>query len=366
MEALAVVGFFVLGIQLLFFLVFFAAFQRREVLTSKPPRPVSIIVCAHDEEENLRELVPLLLRQDHPQFEVIVVEDRCNDHTYDYLLQATKENPLLRMVRVVHKPEHVNGKKYALTLGIRAARYDRVLLTDADCRPASARWAAEMSSVYLPNTIFVLGFSPYLRRSSLLNSFIRFESTLTGIQMLGMALLGKPYMGVGRNLLYEKKVFLENKGFNGHLEITGGDDDLFVNRYATRQNTCVKVGSDAMTVSLPKETWSEYFHQKVRHLAVGKRYKFSDKLLLGTFSLTWMGGWLGVLPLAFFHPLGNFLMGGLVLRVVLAAVVFHIASLRLGQRFEAWKVPFLDFLYAFYYLVAGVAALNAKRIRWKN
>ncbi|MFM8832110.1 MAG: glycosyltransferase [Cytophagales bacterium] len=363
---LAVVGFAVIGIQLLFLILFLIAFQRKAIVSSQPPRPVSIIVCAHDEEQNLRELVPLLLQQNHPQFEVIVVEDRCNDDTYDFLLQATKENALLRMVRVVNKPEHVNGKKYALTLGIKAAKYDRVLLTDADCRPVSLQWAREMSGWYLPETIFVLGFSPYRRTASLLNAFIRFESTLTGIQMVGMALLGKPYMGLGRNLLYEKKVFLENKGFHKHLEVTGGDDDLFVNQHATSQNTLVKLGAETATVSVPKETWREYFHQKVRHLSVGKRYKLSDKLLLGLFSLSWMAIWLLVFPLAWFHPLGHWLVGTLVIRWVAIAYLFHRASARLGQPFETWKVPFLDFIYSFYYLVAGVAALKAKRIRWKN
>ncbi|MFM8741399.1 MAG: poly-beta-1,6-N-acetyl-D-glucosamine synthase, partial [Cytophagales bacterium] len=114
------------------------------------------------------------------------------------------------------------------------------------------------------------------------------------------------------------------------------------------------------------ETWREYFHQKVRHLSVGKRYKFSDKLLLGLFSLSWMAIWLLVFPLAWFHPLGHWLVGTLVIRWVAIAYLFHRASARLGQPFETWKVPFLDFIYSFYYLVAGVAALKAKRIRWKN
>ncbi|MFM7857765.1 MAG: glycosyltransferase [Flammeovirgaceae bacterium] len=363
---LAVVGFTVLGIQLLFFALFWLSFQRKTGVSEQPPRPVSIIVCAHDEEQNLRELIPLLLQQDHPEFEVIVVEDRSNDGTYDFLLQATQENSRLRMVRVVNKPEHVNGKKYALTLGIKAAKYDRVLLTDADCRPASEQWAREMSSWYLPSTIFVLGFSPYRKSTSVLNAFIRFESILTGIQMVAMALLGKPYMGLGRNLLYEKRIFLENKGFNRHLEVTGGDDDLFVNQHANAGNTLVKLGVKTITVSEPKETWRDYLHQKIRHLSVGKRYKLIDKILLGAFSFSWMATWFFVFPLASLHPFNYSILIGLALRWAMMAIVFHKTSAQLGQQFEAWKIPFLDFIYAFYYLVAGVAALKAKRIRWKN
>jgi len=364
--ALAIAGFVVLGIQLLYFSLFLMAFYKKEKVSPQDPRPVSIIVCAHDEELNLRELVPLLLAQDHPKFEVIVVEDRGNDGTYDYLLQATKEFDKLKMVRVVNKPEHVNGKKFALTLGIKAAKYDRVLLTDADCRPANNGWARQMTSVYTTQTEFVLGFSPYQKSDSWLNAFIRFESTLTGIQFAAIALLGKPYMGVGRNLLYEKKVFLDNKGFNPHLGVMGGDDDLFVNKHATKRNTLVKIGSESVTYSTPKNTWGEFYYQKLRHLSVGKHYHFSDKAILGVLSITWMMTWFGVLPMLLTNPLVYFLLGAFLLRCVMLMVLFYKASRKLGQAFEVWKIPILDFIYAFYYLVAGVAALKAKRIRWKN
>ncbi len=146
--ALIIICFAVLGIQILYFIFLLSAFRKKDSASSPEQRPVSVIVCAHDEEENIRELFPLLLQQNYPQFEVIIVEDRCNDGTYDYLLQATKENKRLKMVRVVHKPDHINGKKFALTLGIKAARYDWVLLTDADCRPASHSWIAEMNNQF--------------------------------------------------------------------------------------------------------------------------------------------------------------------------------------------------------------------------
>ncbi|MEJ0056537.1 MAG: glycosyltransferase [Bacteroidota bacterium] len=177
------------------------------------PYRCPIIVCAHDEEENLKALVPLLLGQEYPEFEVIIVEDRCNDGTYDYLLAATKQDARLKMVRVRHLPEHLNGKKFALTLGIKAASHEWVLLTDADCKPAGNQWIRSMTSHFQPDKQIVIGYSPYIRSSSYLNAFIRFESLITGIQFIGWALLGRPYMGVGRNLAYRKNLFFENKGF---------------------------------------------------------------------------------------------------------------------------------------------------------
>ncbi len=366
MFTLTVICFSILAIQLIYLILFLIAFGNRKKEQPQEPRPVSVIVCAHDEEENLKELVPLLLQQNHPQFEVIVVEDRCNDGTFDYLLQATKEHEQLKMVRVVNKPDHIHGKKFGLTLGIKAAKYDWVLLTDADCRPASNNWIKQMMEKYNSETKLVLGFSPYSKSTGLLNAFIRFESFLTGIQFVGLALLGKPYMGVGRNLAYHKSLFLENKGFNSHLSVIGGDDDLFVNQHATKKNTVVQIGAESLTVSKPKTTWADFYYQKLRHLSVGTRYKFSDRFILGLFALTWLLTWLLVVPSVFFSPLVFWLLGAFLLRWVLLSVLFHTASRELGDEFEAWKVPFLDFIYVFYYLVAGVAALTAKRIQWKR
>ncbi len=363
---LTFVCFIALALQLIYLILFLIAFSRKQKELINEPRPVSVIVCAHDEEDNLKELVPLLLVQNHPQFEVIVVEDRCNDGTYDYLLHATKEDERLKMVRVVNKPEHVSGKKYGLTLGIKAAKYDWVLLTDADCRPVNGNWIMRMTEKYHTDTRLVLGFSPYLKQSGFLNAFIRFESFVTGIQFIGLALLGKPYMGVGRNLLYHKSLFLENKGFNKHLSVTGGDDDLFVNQHATRKNTLVQIGMEALTFSKPKSTWSDFYYQKLRHLSVGRRYKGLDRFILGVFALSWILSCFLVIPITYFSPFMGWLLGAFLLRSILLSILFHQASRKLGEPFEIWKVVFLDFIYAFYYLVAGAAALTAKRIRWKR
>ena len=355
-----------LGIQIIYLSLFLFAFAKKNRKPIGDPKPVSVIVCAHDEEHNLRELVPLLLAQDHPEFEVIIVEDRCNDGTYDYLLAGTKQDSRLKMVRVVYKPEHISGKKFALTLGIKAARYKWVLLTDADCRPTGNNWIKRVSECMEGSTQVVLGFSPYFKSKGLLNAFIRFESFLTGIQFIGFAILGWPYMGVGRNLAYQKSFFLDNKGFNSHLGVMGGDDDLFVNQHAIGAITKTCMGAEALMKSSPKTTWKEYYVQKLRHLSVGKHYKFSDKLSLGIFSLTTVTTWFLVLPASFFSPFMVWILLIFFVRWILLVTLFHKASQKLGEPFEAWKAPFLDFIYAFYYLVTGPMALVSKKVRWKS
>lgn len=365
MFTITLLCFSILGIQIIYLLLFLLGFAKVKK-GAQPARPVSIIVCAHDEESNLRELIPLLLAQDHPEFEIIVVEDRSNDGTYDYLLEMTAACKQLKMVRVVHKPDHINGKKYGLTLGIKAARHEWLLFTDADCRPVGNQWVKQMTSNYDENTQIVLGFSPYTKQPGWLNAFIRFESIVAGIQMISFANHGNPYMGIGRNLAYTKSIFLTNKGFNTHLTITGGDDDLFVNRVATAKNTRVSMGAKAITWSRPKESWREFLHQKLRHLSVGKKYRAMDKIILSLFSLTWMLTWFFVVP-AMGFTLSLYGMAALIItRWILQIILIRKATRKLGIGFEVWKTPFLDFIFSFYYLVTGLRALVVKRIQWKN
>lgn len=358
-------------IQLIYFIVFTVAFGRRSgekksVNPLKSTEPVSILVCAHDEEENLRQLIPLLLTQKYAEFEIVVINDRSNDNTYDYLLEETRKDARIRMVNVDRIPPHVNGKKYSLTLGIKAAKYDLLLLTDADCRPDSENWIASMSGAFEDKTQFVLGFSPYLKSKGLLNLFIRFESLLTALQYCSFAMLRSPYMGVGRNLAYRKSFFLAGKGFHEFMNVTGGDDDLYVNRHATSSNTALAITKAATIHTVAEETWSDFLRQKKRHLSVGRLYKFKHRFWLGLFMVSWLICWLTVVPAALFYPLPLVMVGLMGARMLFLIIAFSTALRRLEHHFELWTLPFLDFLFSIYYLTTGLLTLGSKNVRWKN
>lgn len=362
---ISIIFFLAITIQVVFLTVFLVAFSKhRETKNFSPP--VSIIVCAHDEEENLRELIPVLLEQNYPNFEVLVVNDRSNDATYEFLLRETKANPRLRMVNIEHVPAHADAKKYAITLGIKAAQQEWILLTDADCRPENKNWIRAMASQFSEETKIVIGYSPYMTKPGFLNKFIRFESLITAIQYVSFALLKNPYMGVGRNLAYRKSFFLENKGFNNLLPITGGDDDLFVNQHATASNTGISIGADATVYSVPKTTFRDFFNQKVRHLSVGKRYRFKHRLLLGTFTLSWLATWFVGIPLLFIFQPFYWIAVLMVIRIILLIVTTQTSAKRLGHTFEAWPLVLLDFIYSIYYLSTGLTALLTQKVKWKN
>jgi hypothetical protein len=117
-----------------------------------------------------------------------------------------------------------------------------------------------------------------------LNKIIRFDTFHTALQYLSYALAGQPYMGVGRNLSYKKAVFLRNKGFSAINHVPGGDDDLFINKVATKENTAIVIDKDTFTLSDPKKNFGEWFRQKARHYTTAKYYKPRHKFLLGLYS----------------------------------------------------------------------------------
>jgi cellulose synthase/poly-beta-1,6-N-acetylglucosamine synthase-like glycosyltransferase len=366
------------GIQLVYLFIFLITIGRKHAEGTPTDVPVSVVVCAHDEAENLRELVPQLLSQDYPEFEVIVVNDRSNDSTFDFLLEETGNDPRLRMVNVKTTPERVNGKKYGITLGIKAAAHEWILLTDADCRPKGPHWIRSMSRHFSDKAQFVLGLSPYMRKPGFLNLFIRFETLLTAIQYFAFGWMKNPYMGVGRNLAYRKSMFLEQKGFNNFLHVTGGDDDLFVNMHARGNNTHLELSPESQVYSLPKATWRSFYEQKIRHLSVGKRYRFSHRLLLGLFGASWIIAWLswiillvwvltGLLLSTVFPVNATYLIiAPFLIRWIVLLLLFRAMAKKASVGIALWTLPILDFVFAIYYLSTGLVALTTKKIRWRN
>lgn len=366
MYVVTVLFFISAAVQLGFFISFLIAFSRRAPRREESARaPVSVVVCAHNEEQNLRELIPLLLDQEYADVEVIIVNDRSHDGSYDFLRETAEAHPTVRFVTVDQVPARMNSKKYALTLGIRAARHELILLTDADCRPASRRWIHAMASMFDDSTHIVLGYSPYYRSGGLLNAFIRFETLLTGIQYMGMALLGRPYMGVGRNLAYRKSLFMDNKGFNDLMEITGGDDDLFVNRHARKQNTRVCADPAALVYSIPEKTWRAFGQQKTRHLSAGKHYKLAHRLLLAFFNVSYILTWItAIVLMALRVDFYWLIIVILLVRSVVIVFTTRQANRRLGDTTTRWLTVMLDFIYVFYYISTGLRALITKKIKW--
>ncbi|RZL31271.1 MAG: glycosyltransferase, partial [Pedobacter sp.] len=284
----------IVAIQLVYYIVIFGKFSFVKAKKNNLKRiPISVIVCAKNEEENVSKFIPLLIQQDYPDFEIILIDDASSDNTLEVFEEFEKNHSNVRLVKVENNEAFWGNKKFALTLGIKAAKKEYLLFTDADCFPTSKDWIAEMSSHFTMQKTIILGYGAYEKvPNSFLNKLIRFETLLTAVQYFSWARLGNPYMGIGRNLAYKKEEFFNVNGFIDHMKIRSGDDDLFINEVATARNVAISVHPATFTYSKPKETFAEWWHQKQRHLSVGKHYKTRNKVLLGLLSLSHVLTWL--------------------------------------------------------------------------
>jgi len=255
--------------------------------TSVSPQGVSVIVCARNEGYNLEAYLQALLTQDYPLYEVIVVDDGSEDNTSAVIDSYISRDARMRTTFVPREAQVGSSKKLALTLGAKAAKYDYLLLTDADCRPESTHWISEMMHGFdKPETEVVLGYGAYFKDKGEINRLVRFDTLFNGLHYLGAALCKHPYMGVGRNLAYKKSLFFESGGFSHLMTERAGDDDLFVNRVATGKNTSVVVSRDSLTWSVSKHTLREWLLQKRRHLSVSPKYRPATKFRLGIEPMT--------------------------------------------------------------------------------
>jgi len=268
-------------VQLIYYLSFYLALIRfKHPPVGADKKPVSVIICARNEAGNLQKFLPAVLEQDYPDYEVIVVNDCSDDNTSDILAQFLLKYSHLRISNVNKDPKFTHNKKLAQFIGIKAAKNEILLFTDADCRPESEKWVGIMTSRFGDKTDFVLGYGGYMSGKGLLNKYLRYDTFMIALQYLGMAIRGFPYMGVGRNLAYRRSVFFDNKGFGSHYHIISGDDDLFVNSNAKKYNTTVEFRKESHTRSVPSSSFEEWVKQKKRHYTSAPFYKLRDKILL--------------------------------------------------------------------------------------
>jgi poly-beta-1,6-N-acetyl-D-glucosamine synthase len=356
-------------IQLLIYLVLFrrlAAYRQPASRMVEWPG-VSVIIAARDEARNLKKFLPEIMAQDYPDFEVIVIDDQSIDGTGELLEELEKEFPRLKIVTIT---EHVNefaGKKLALTLGIKAAKHEIMLFTDADCVPVSYQWIKHMASTYSDQeTEIVLGFSPYGPGPGFLNLLVQFDTFYTALQYFSFTLAGMPYMGVGRNLSYRRTLFFRNKGFAPYLKVISGDDDLFVNHNATINNVSVQLHPDSFMVSQPKKTWGDWIRQKRRHLKAGKFYKGKHKSWL---SILWLSNLVFyaavVVGIILIKPFWIALaVYGLRLIVQVLIMFFSLKKLRMQKIW--YLTPVMDIFYQLIYMpVMGIMGLfTRKRRAW--
>lgn len=348
---------------------YFLLFSRFSFLTistksSAELFPISLLVCAKNEADNLRNHIPLWLSQEYPNFELVLINDASYDETLEVMEQFAAQDPRIKIVNVVNNEAFWGSKKYALTLGIKKATHHRMLFTDADCRPKSNNWISEMASQFTKEKQLVLGYGAYEKLPGLLNKLIRFETMMTAIQYFSYAKVGIPYMGVGRNLAYTDTLYYKTNGFMSHMKIASGDDDLFVNEAATGKNTALCISENAFTISVPKKSWKSWIHQKKRHINTSKLYKLQHKIFLGLYYLSNLFFWLLTLTSFFFV---NWIIPSVLIGIRLTAhwIIIATSAKKLKENDLIPLVPLLEIFLVFVHLSIFISNRNPNSNSWK-
>jgi len=357
----------IVAIQLFYYLVIFGKFAYSKTQKSNPKRiPVSVIVCAKNEEENVIKFIPILAEQDYPDFEIVLIDDASSDETLEIFEGFEKQYPNIKLVKVENNEAFWGNKKFALTLGIKAARKEYLLFTDADCYPASKDWIKDMTSQFTLQKTIVLGYGKYEKiTNSFLNKIIRFETMLTAVQYFSWAKAGHPYMGVGRNLAYKKEEFFNVNGFIDHMKIRSGDDDLFINQAATSKNTTICYTPDSFTYSEPKKNFKEWFTQKRRHVSTASFYKPFDRSQLAVFYLSQLLFIILPIVLLAFQFQWIIVLGLIGFRYLFAWLTLGFSAGKLKEKDVMYWFPIIEITLVFTQLNIFLSNIFSKPVHWK-
>jgi cellulose synthase/poly-beta-1,6-N-acetylglucosamine synthase-like glycosyltransferase len=330
------------GILLLFYLFIHVrvAFHKP---TSKPTPdfPISVIVAARNEIQNLKTNLPSLLQQDYSKYEIVVVDDGSWDGSGKYVESLQKEHSNIKLVSLNIDERFHRGKKFALTMGMKGAKYDHFVFTDADCKPASDQWLKIMSSEWGSGEI-TIGHSPVKKANGLASWMSSINHSLTGMHFLGFALAKKPYMGVGRNLGYTRDLFFSGKGFSEHIKLMSGDDDLFVNDHTNKENTNVVLHPEAFVWTSPPSTMSAFIKQKKRHHSTVRNYRISDQIHLALYHTSQILFYYLLIILLGLHVKLTLVLIIAGIKTGLQWIIQGVASYKLGDKRTAWSLPFAD------------------------
>ena len=338
------------------------ALYREPIRTENEDNSVSIVIAARNEAENLQKYLDRILSQTYRSYEIVIANDNSTDNTVEIISNFTSDTNNIRVVNIERSQVQFPGKKHALTKAIETVQSEVLLFTDADCEPAGQRWLRKMQSLINTTHTVGLGFSPFKRQSGFLNAWIRFEGVYTAIQYFSLALRGMAYMGVGRNLIYKKQLFEEANGFVSHQDILSGDDDLFINQVAKKDNVAITLDPDTFVYTDAATDWSSYLRQKQRHLSTGTKYHIKHQITLGLVTLSHVIFYLAGFTLLFSTDFAAFILAG---RMILVVPIYGLILKKLKQVDLLILIPILDLLLVIYYVLLSPAVIFNRTQRWK-
>ena len=342
--------------QVLYLFIVYGATHRRYLAEKKGKLNVtghkpglSVVIATADQEEMLAKHLPRILEQDYPDFEVIVVDDNSKDDTQALLERLVKQYPHLYVTHPSDSIRYISHKKLALTLGIKAAKKEWVVFTEANCYPTSQQWLARLAQHCTEDTDVVLGYSNYERKPGVANWCMVYDTLLQQVRLIGLTLLGRGYMGIGRNMAYRRELFFTHKGYSRHLDLERGEDDLFIYEHVPAERITADFNADSVVrCASGSTTWK---NDKLSRLFIRTKMKGMRPYILSADTLT--------RTLLYTAVATGIIMGCIEQRWLLVGIttlpwltylgcrtfVFHRIARELGERRYNVSLPLFDILH---------------------
>lgn len=366
-------------IQLLYLFILYNSVHRRnmayrkgEVKSTEEKPGISVIIVASDNEQQLEENLPRVLTQDYPDYEVIVVDDNSQDDSKDLLERLGLQYPHLYSTFTSDSIRYISHKKLALTLGIKAAKKEWLVFTDSDCYPTSNQWLLRMARHFTDTTDVVLGYSNYERKPGFANLCYMYDTLLQQLRMLGLTLLRRGYMGIGRNMAYRRELFFRHKGYSRHLDLLRGEDDLFINEHIQASRIVAEVSAEATVrcTSTNSYTWKA---DKLSRLFTRSKLHSINPYILGAETFTRLLFYAAVIVSIVLSikdqqwTILGISIGIWLLRFGCQLIVFHKSTRDLGERRYNVSLPLFDFLQPLWELYFRLCLLcSSKRAHMRN
>ena len=219
-------------------------FQKTETAENQPP--VSILITAHDNLAELERNLPMFLRQQYTvDYQVIVVCQSTDGETQDFLKRTAAENPHLYYTYIPESSRYMSRKKLQITLGVKAAKHEWIILTEPNCRPSNDKWLQTMARQCQDPNHLVLG---YVALDEETKSVRRFDSIRKAYYVLRRAQQTYGYRSHMPNVAFRKSDFMKEQGYQGNLEYVRGEYDFLVNKYALCGDTATELDCDAWLI----------------------------------------------------------------------------------------------------------------------
>ncbi|MDR3188036.1 MAG: glycosyltransferase [Prevotellaceae bacterium] len=330
--------------------------------------PVSIVICAKNEQHNLKKNLPLFLKQDYPEFEVVVVNDGSSDESEMLLYDLKQRHDNLQITTIEPDRKFMHDKKLAITVGVKAARYDTIIFTEPDCTPDSDRWLSAVQQTFGNEGEVVISYCRNKAWRGITGKIMRADSVFSALFSLRAALKGKPYRGSIKNMGISQTLFFRNKGFAHYSAYPQSEETLFLCRNANRKNTRVTLARDAIITSSQKLTWRQWFQQKCIYaslLGMGKRGKrhIHAEMISRTLFFLCLAAFIGFaalkhayLPLAAAAPLW-------LIRFITKTAVLSRAARKLQERGLAFWLVVYDIFAPILAFFTSMAQPNLHKIK---